>query len=163
MAYDLVDTADELDKYRQTFWLSPVQWAKCTIAAPLAWQQVPFKKSERPRVPRTRGLYAFVIRPSISALFEHGYLMYVGQTGHGSGGTLQTRFDHYFDPKRNRKRPQIARLMQKWQDHLVFYFVPLANIPDLKALEKTLNDAALPPSVTADYSPAISEAVRAFP
>lgn len=163
MAYDLVKKADDLGAFRQTFCLSPTQWAKCAIQPPIQWQSVPFRKGERPNVPQSRGLYAFVIRPTVSALFEHGYLMYIGQTGHGNARTLRARFDEYFQSTRIRKRAQIARMMDKWQNHLVFYFAPLATVADLKSLEVDLNDALIPPCVTGDFSPAIREAVRAFP
>jgi len=89
--------------------------------------------------------------------------MYIGQTGHGNARTLRARFDAYFQPTKIRKRARIARMMEKWQDHLVFYFAPLATVPDLKSLEVGLNDALIPPCVTGDFSPAIREAVRAFP
>ena len=74
MAYDLVKKADDLGAFRQSFCLSPAQWAQCSVQAQIQWRSVPFRKGERPNVPPSRGLYAFVIRPTVVALFEHGYL-----------------------------------------------------------------------------------------
>jgi hypothetical protein len=163
MAYDVVKRADDLAAYLQWFCLSPKQWAACNIVPCGQWQSVRFQRNQRQNVPQVRGLYAFVLRPTVPAIFELGYLLYFGQTGHGNARTLYDRFDDYFQPTKIRKRARIARMMDKWQDHLMFYFVDLTNVQDLKTLETAFNDAMIPPFVSGDFSPAIREAVRAFP
>lgn len=163
MSYDFVKLAEELEDFRLRFCLSPKQWAACTYTSQLQWRSVPFKKAERIKVPKSRGLYAFVVRPNVAAVFEHGYLVYIGQTGHITNRTLNDRFDDYFQPSQIRKRPKLAWMMSKWQDHLLFYYVDLDATPDLKVIETGLNDALLPPFVTGDFSPKIRRAVKAFP
>jgi hypothetical protein len=162
VAYDFVNRSIELGGFRKEFILSPNQWATCSVVGPLAWQFVPFKKSERSKLPKARGLYAFVLRPSVASIFEHGYLMYIGQTGHGNSRTLYDRFPEYFQDTLLRKRPKLAELMQKWGDYLLFYFIPLQAILDLKAMETGLNDALVPPCVTNDFTPIMRKAVKAF-
>ncbi len=162
MEYDLVKRADDLAKYNQRFCLSPEQWIGCKVVLEGEWQSVRFQPDQRGNVPKERGLYAFVLRPAISGIFELGYLMYLGQTGHGSARTLHDRFGDYLQPSKVRKRTHIARMMEKWQDYLVFYFIKLKDATNLKALEAGLNDALIPPFVTSDYSIQIRAAVRAF-
>ena len=162
MAYDVVQRAKELKTYSQDFILSPVQWAGCKVPGPVAWQPVVFDKTQRPLIPKERGLYAFVVKPAVAPIFDHGYLMYIGQTGHDSDQTLYDRFDQYFQDSLVRKRPKIAWMIEMWKKHLIFYFVPLPKTTDLKAMEADLNDALMPPCVTGDYSPEIRAAVKAF-
>lgn len=164
MPVDLVKVKDDLGSFRKRFCLSPAQWVACSVTATFAWDRVQFTAANRQRVPEDPGIYAFVIVPSVGALFEHRYLMYIGETGSSPKRNLNVRYGEYLRPAYRAKRIKIDELMKKWMDHIYFYWTTTAGLTDRQrcAVEIGLNDAVIPPCVTKDFSAHIAAAVRAW-
>lgn len=163
MAHDVVDLGKSLTSFKQAFFLSPVQWGQCGIDLNLEWTTIKFTQENRATVPRESGLYAFTVSPSVTDVFAHHYLMYLGQAGAGTTNTLHARYQDYITPSKVLKRPRIQRLMSLWPDHIWYSYAALdSTAHDLKAIERALNDALLPPCVAGDFSTVIRRAVGAF-
>ena len=154
MAYDLVKHADELKADMRNFFISPKQWSKSQVKIPLAWQDLRFSQENKKNVPKKRGIYAFIINHQNNHFPSHGYIMYIGITGAKSEKrTLNDRFGDYLRDKKNDKRPRINYMLNKYEDDLVFSYVPIDNQKiDLEQLEKDLNDALLPPFSINDFT-----------
>src|SRR5262245_35573244 len=82
-----------------TVQLSPPLWKRHAIKRPrLRWQEIRFKKSNAARIPKQRGVYAFLIKnnKSTGQWPLHGYIMYIGIAGKaGTSGNLRKRFGDY--------------------------------------------------------------------
>lgn len=159
MAIDFVKKVDELGSWQREFILSPVQWAAFSAPCDLEWYWVPFGRANRGDLPDEKGVYAFVVEPTLDNVFTHGYVMYIGQTGHESNHTLKKRFGDYLSNQRNiNRRHGIHYLLNKWSSHLFFYFSEVDDSAvSLKSVEKALNDALLPPYSIGDLSAEIKD------
>lgn len=163
MAYDLVDLGKELTSYVQSFCLSPSQWQLYGRADGLQWTTIQFTEANRQLVPQSAGLYAFSISPAVSDIFEHHYLMYIGQAGFNSANTLYKRYQDYITPSKVARRPKILRMKELWPDNICYsYTVVDVATTNLKDIETELNDALIPPCVTGDFSTEIRRAKKAF-
>lgn len=155
----------DLMPYQQTFLLAPSTWATFTNTHNLIWKSVKFEKASKGSVPKTRGVYAFVVSPGLTGVPPIGYLMYIGETGDSTTGTasLRTRFLQYFREQAVKKREAVHVFLNKWADHLLFYFaeIPTPSV-STKAVEESLCDALRPPVVTQDFSPAVRSQTRAL-
>ncbi|MYH16415.1 MAG: hypothetical protein F4149_14710 [Gammaproteobacteria bacterium] len=133
---------------------------------PLAWNSVRFGKQEIDKVPDDReGVYAFVISDPRAFLPPHGYIMYIGLSGKNAFRSLHDRYSDYFKPSELQRRPRIKRMILQWHPLLRFHFAPVArDLPraELKALEKRLITAFLPPCCKGDIEADTREKMAAF-
>lgn len=159
-ARKFVVNVDGLKTSMESFALWKRAWKRYSNPAVLAWDRVRFVASKRPQVPDAPGIYTFVVRPSLPNFIDDGYVMYIGQTGAAtSAHTLRERFGDYLREKRDpAKRPGIVYLLNKWSGHIYFCFAQVdTSIVNLKALERDLNDAILPPFTKLDFSAEIRQ------
>ena len=133
----------------------------------LNWDSIPYGKNELERIPdNKRGIYAFVVCHNNAVLPMHGYIMYIGIAGRDSSRTLRARYKEYLNEKKIMERFHIARMIATWHRVLRFFFAPVdddVSADDLKALEKQLNDALLPPFSKGDLSAELKAKRSAFP
>lgn len=162
MVFDFVDVVDRLKADRVEFCLSPTQWQQSKAPSNLSWDRVSFKKSEAADVPRARGVYAFIVELYKKGLPSHGYIMYVGETGHTSNETLRSRFLSYFGERQKQLRA-IHYALLKYEKYLYFHFSEVTDRNrSLKELEQVLLDTFIPPYNMRDFSIEISRARKAF-
>jgi hypothetical protein len=162
MANAFVNEVDGLKSHQLRFCLHPPSWNGFQFPSTLDWDWVKFEEADSADLPPTRGIYAFVVDPDIANVFQHGFPMYVGETGNGNDRTLRKRFGEYV---RNQDkicdRHGIHYMLNKWGSHMYFYYV---EIPDrrrnLKKLEAILNDALKPPYSVRDFSAEVRAGVR---
>lgn len=164
MALDLLAEIDGLRKYRKTFILSPDQWQLLRIPR-FAWQHVKFTSDNKDAVPSIRGIYLFMIKYDSTLLPSHGYVAYVGLTGDTNGRTLNDRYADYLRDQKRPKRVHIYDLLNRWKNHIYFYF---AEVPDttvsLSSIETNLLDSLIPPynkkDFTGEFGRIVEEAFR---
>lgn len=164
MALDIIGEIDGLRKYAKKFILSPVQWEALNIPA-LDWQHVKFTQEHKNVVPKTRGIYLFIIRHDSNLLPLHGYIAYVGLTGDTNERTLYVRYGEYLRDQRRPKRLHIYELLNRWKNDMYFYY---AAIPDksqsLTDIETNLLDSLVPPynrkDFTGNFGRIVEEAFR---
>ena len=148
-----------------TFTISPPEFKRADITPRLNWSSVKFGPTSKRTVPLEPGLYAFVVRIAHAGLPPNGWVMYIGQTGHGtSRATLRSRFGQYLD---NRKKPKgrhkVFYMLNAWAGSLEFYFAPEpSRKAQLKALETELLGAFRPPFTDLTYPAAFMSPSNAF-
>lgn len=159
MVHDLegdafVSSVDQVSGIKRCFFLEPARWRASRVKMPLTWQEVPFSPGGVSRVPKTKGVYAFVLRHVNNHFPPHGFILYVGITGHlRNGRTLYDRAKDYLREQKKNKRPRVHYMLNKYKDDLFFNFVPIAGAGvDLEELEVDLNDALMPPVGQKDFS-----------
>ena len=140
----------------------PEAWRNVIPKAPLDWTEVDFEEASRDSIPKLKGVYAFKIFVRDTVMPQHGVIVYFGQTGAGSSGTLRTRFGQYLrDKKKTPKRPLFAQLFELWGDDLVFCYAPTPWTKDeILSIESALNDAVVPWCVTNDFSAEVRAGVK---
>jgi hypothetical protein len=153
---DLINSADDLKKYRYEHYLHPEKWNSIKDLPLYNWQSVQFLKENIDLIPEKKGIYSFVINPN-AINHPQKYLGYLGKTDR----TLRERFKEYLAEAENPKgRPKVISLLNRWKDNLDFCFIELDGV-DIRVIESRLNDAFLPPFNT-DFSPEINKIINAF-
>ena len=165
MTTDFVNDVERLRSFRQTFLLFPDYWRSFQNTVRLNWDWVKFEPGSEVDVPSERGVYAFVLEPDLPNTFQHGYPLYIGETGNRPTKTprnLKVRFGEYIQNKRNiRRRHGIHFMLNLWPDDLYFYFAEVSDVNEnLKTLEAKLNDTLTPPFSERDFSAEIGPKVR---
>ena len=134
---------------------------------PFHWNSIRFGKDEIQEVPNDqRGLYAFIIADQRTYLPPHGYIMYIGIAGRDSDRSLRARYEDYFKHSEIERRPAVRRMIVAWHSILRFHFAPVDdNVPPakLKAMERRLITAFLPPCCKDDIEADTMEMMAAFP
>ena len=162
MALNLVTLVDRIKADSEEFWLSPTQWRKSTVPQMLIWKSVRFSKTKASSVPVSRGVYSFVIACCTKGLPQHGYLVYVGETGNTSKETLRSRFLSYFSEMKDQSR-SVHYVLRKYQQYLYFQFCEVHDKRrNLRKVEESLCDALIPPYNVRDFSADMRAAKRAF-
>jgi len=163
MPEDLVKLVDRLKKDREEFWLSKTQWKRSKVPKTLVWNSVIFRRSESTAIPATRGVYAFQIKYSSGGIPQHGYLMYVGETGNrNSQETLRSRFLSYFSEMQAKER-SLHYVLCKYEDYLYFHYSPISDRRrNLKNIEAWLCDTLVPPYNVKDFSVEMRKAKKAL-
>ncbi len=151
MPYDI--DFEERGYIREHIWdflLFPEHWIDPTntIPIPLTWSEVPFNLAQLKNVPNNqRGIYCFVVKPTVSQLFETKYLFYVGKTTRD----FRARFKEYLRDAdgKGKPRPKVFTMLKLWKGYLHFYYASIPNVPQItNCEEKYLN--TLVPKVNTD-------------
>lgn len=151
---EFVVSVEKFKADRRAFYLSPERWESSKVAVALQWNEVKFKAGNKNNVPQSRGIYAFIVRHENNHFPPHGFIMYVGITGHEKPDrTLQKRFSEYLHEQKRNKRPKVHYMLNKYSENLFFHFVSIDDDAlDLAQLEVDMNDALIPPVGRADFS-----------
>lgn len=154
----------QLTRYEQRFILSPHRFKDGVTLPSLTWTTVHFTAAHIRAVVAKPGLYAFSVVTGRAGLPPHGYVLYVGQTGaKRDSRTLKIRAVEYLKEKKTGKRRHVWEFLNKWSGHLAFHFAALdPKTSDLEAVEKTLNDALMPPYSVNDFSTEIKAQKKAW-
>ena len=134
----------ELKNHKVGFVHSPSMWSQCNIPVSLHWGSVKFGNEERHKVPRNLwGVYAFMLEPDFGGPPKSAYLVYIGK----AETSLRGRYGYYLTTELNRKfgRTMIGRMLNRWYDHLRFYYAPVADKDSIKGIEEMLLNACIPP------------------
>jgi hypothetical protein len=152
-------------KANQTaFFLDIKKWHSFRTRYKFDWDVVPFQPDKRDDVPEVPGLYAFVVSSDHPKLPPHAYVLYVGQSGHGtSKHNLKKRFGDYLrDQKNGTGRYAVCRMLVEFKDDLKFYFAAMPNAKlELEDVETKLLSAIIPPVNQNDFEADIKVARKA--
>lgn len=164
MALDFIDEVNSLKITRQKFILNSERWQELDLTVDLHWKRIQFVKSNNRHIPRTSGIYAFVVSNRDTNVPENGYIMYIGIVGHqlGSERSLKMRFTEYLSEERKLKRPLVHTMLTRWKGHIDFHYAELsAEIYDLKKIEKKLCGSLIPPCNQDDFEAELKHIVKA--
>lgn len=162
--YDIVKATKRLKGELSAFHMDFERWRRFKSRHRLDWQKVRFDPINRNLVPQERGIYVFSVELEPSKLPTHGYIMYVGITGHQSGNAnLRKRYSQYLAHQRKDEgRSRMRFLLKNWKQDLFFNFVPLPNIAvDLEKMEQAFINAVYPPVNRTDFDADLGPAVIA--
>ena len=160
--HDVVNQQKDVRIYQKSFFLWKQQWdAYSAPLIPLDWQCVKFEKDNASQIPTEKGVYAFFIEPRSAKFPPHGYLTYIGQSGHKSSRHLRKRFRDYLYDKKRPKKVRVNLMLNTWEDYLYFYYAKVDPAQmDLKQLEQKLLDTFTPPFVDRGYSAYVGNVIK---
>ena len=145
MAYD-IDFVEEavISSHIKKFLLYPVFWNEIEnqISTNTNWRSVKFNNANKSKVPNSRGIYAFVLKPKYRNFFSTNYLFYVGKTNR----TLRSRYQEYLDEKQGKGKPRkkVHRMLNMYDGYLDFYFTGLNAKAQVDKVEVQLLNAFVP-------------------
>lgn len=156
---------DNIKIHKEEAVLYPKLWTRYKNSRGLNWKALPFNKATRPKVPRTQGIYAFIVHPAVSDLPPNGWLFYIGEVGatDSAARTFWKRYDEYLGELDKTKRPKLSMLLERYKGYVHFYYCELDPVSvDLKALEAELITAAWPYANIKDFHVQYGQVRRAF-
>lgn len=151
MAFD-IDFHDRgyMREHIWDFLLFPNHWVDPNNNIPIVlnWNEVPFDVGQINNVPNNqKGIYCFVVKPTISQMFETRYLFYVGKTTRN----FRARYNEYLRDAagKGKPRPKVFTMLKLWNGYLHFYYASIpSNINISTCEERYLN--TLVPKVNTD-------------
>ncbi len=161
--HDLVNFTNRYKAAKHEFYMDLTQWRIFKSKRRLDWEKVRFNESHHASVPKVRGIYVFTVELAPSDLPIHGYIMYVGITGHDSKANLYKRYSQYLRQLKNQDgRPAVYYMLDNWCDDLFFNYVAIPDkAVDLSELEKSIINAIIPPVNKRDLEAEITSAKAA--
>lgn len=162
---EFLKESDAIKIHKEESVLYPKLWARYGTGKGLTWKVLPFNAATRPKVPKTQGLYAFVVHPSVSDLPPNGWLFYIGEVGATAAParTFWKRYDEYLGELDKTTRPKMSMLLERYKGHVHFYYCELdPKVVDLKAVEAELITAAWPYANIKDFHVQYRQVRRAF-
>ena len=126
--------------------LSPTQWEAYQIDIELSWNPVRFDAMHLNSIPADqKGVYSFIVQPSIAQHPLCAYLLYVGKV---EKQVFRERYKQYLKEQqkdyRNARRVHVTRMLQKWKNHLWFCYAPVDDDQLIGQIEDALLAAYLP-------------------
>ena len=139
---DIINEQDQAKAHSCTFILSPQRWKSYNLPDAFNWDIHPFQPDQIGNIPNEPGIYSFVIQPGIASHSDCSYMMYIGKTER----TLRERFREYLrDQNKRTSRPNILRLLNKYQGYIHFCCSVIAKTERISEIEKELITSFLPP------------------
>lgn len=137
----------------------PEAW-RAAVNSSHTWKNIPFSPAMRSDVPKSPGVYAFVVK---SELFDFPFaagLFYVGMAS-----CLYERISEYLGEQNHRfvdsTRPYIWRMVNQWRGHLLYFYTITANAADAEQLEDKML-SAFRPHFNRKFEATVSITMRAF-
>lgn len=121
------------------FWNDPNN----RITLPLRWNHVKFEHRSKDTIPLSKGIYCFVLKPTVLNIFETRYLFYVGKTNR----TLRERFEEYLYEQQGKakSRPKILEMLTLYKSYLHFYYSEIEDEIEVAGCEERLLNSFFPP------------------
>ncbi|NOH18502.1 hypothetical protein [Vibrio cyclitrophicus] len=127
----------------------------------LQWNKVPFCKASRARVPREKGVYAFVLEFSHNFLPNSSHVLYIGKGGDiTSKNNLWKRYYDYMRTEKKNDRPRIHEMLCQWKGHLTYYYATVDQGVSTGTVEETLLDVLIPPYNRGDFSAELTDLLK---
>lgn len=140
-------------------WLSAQQWLS-EHNKTCRWEIKDFPPDPRSSIPRSPGVYIFVVTPNI---FDFDYstgLFYVGKATN-----LYERISSYIGEidkeLRRSNRPHIWKMVNLWNGHLKYHYMVTQDVTEAEELEQEMLKA-FRPHFNKQYDAKTSQVMRAF-
>jgi len=145
MAYDLnFAEKGELKLHIRKFLLYPKNWEDSTNHFNLAlrWKNIKFNRRNKTKLPRTHGIYCFVVKPKIPNFIETRYLFYVGQTTR----PFSDRYQEYLDDQdgKGKPRPKVFEMLKLYKNSLHYYYAEINPPNQIDEIEEKLLNTFIP-------------------
>lgn len=157
---DIVDLAMSGAIFNVEMHYSTRAWAAATNSH-RQWNHVPFPPSPITQIPKSPGVYVFVLMPDLFNLPQVSGLLYVGKAT-----SLYSRISAYISEVDRRfsqtQRPHIWRMVNIWNKHLHYFYTTTATVNEAEVLEGHMLNA-LAPYFNKEFPAETSARQRAFP
>jgi hypothetical protein len=155
MSYDLIKKYEKLlgpfPPWKFCFDISG--WKRYPDRVYFDWELIKFEEKNKDKIPKTPGIYAFLIKPDIAGIPQNAYLLYIGKAGDKSKNNLYKRFNQYLNGLKYSKRPKLTVALNKWKKYVYFCYAEVTDLRlSLSKIETDLNDALIPPLNENDFS-----------
>lgn len=145
--HDITALAKDIKSYRvDRLVLHPRLWKELKLPVKLTWNIARFNKSTASKIPKTCGVYAFIVRPKIANNNYASYLLYIGKTEQQEGfrGRYRNYLQHAVEARP--RRPSIRAMFDQWPEHFWFCYARIeGSSKKIDTTEKALIGAYLPP------------------
>lgn len=139
---------------------STMAWANAS-SSHRAWGQTPFPPTPRSVIPKSPGVYVFIVMPNLFNLPQVSGLLYVGKASN-----LYNRIGAYVSEVNSRrslsKRPHIWRMLNVWNGHLHYFYTITTTVAEAEELEEHMLSALIP-YFNKEFPAETSARQRAFP
>lgn len=136
----------------------PQAW-QAASAVSLTWHQIDFPPTPN-SLPRTPGVYIFVVSPNIFDFDWATGLFYVGKAT-----SLHSRISAYIaeidKDFQTTNRPLVWTMVNQWNGHLKYFYTTTATVEVAEGLEDEMIEAFRPP-FNSRYKAETSRVMRAF-
>ena len=135
----------ELKSHIWRFLLFPSFWIDTSkhISIDLKWRKIKFSEDNSSSLPKSTGIYCFVVIPPTPNLFITRYLLYAGKA---SSTTLKNRYENYINEMNGlgigaqKPRIKIEEMLNEYIGHIYFFYATISNKTDIIDCEaKILN------------------------
>jgi hypothetical protein len=140
--FDFDDDA-KLNAHIKSFFLDPDFWIDPSKQlAPLSWKRIRFNEINKGKIPKSKGVYAFVLVPKFDNFLETRYLFYIGKTNR----TLSKRFDEYIKEKKGvgKPRKKVYKMLNQYDGYLYFYYTEISSKINVDTTEESLLNVFVP-------------------
>ncbi|MBG9989650.1 GIY-YIG nuclease family protein [Pseudoalteromonas sp. NZS37] len=126
----------------------------------LVWDNIDFPPMPRALIPKSPGVYAFIVEPNLFSLEPANGLFYVGKATN-----LYQRIGAYMSELTKdfsvSTRPRIWKMLNQWRGRFKYYYTITDTVAEAEQLEKVMLEALRPP-FNKQYEAETSQIMRAF-
>ena len=155
---DILDLA-LLDFHKVEMLFLPSAWVAAPTI-PCKWVRSDFPPNPRSSIPKTPGVYVFVVTTDVFDFPCANGLFYVGKAKN-----LYERISAYIGDQNiqllNTNRPLVWRMLNTWSGHLKYFYTTTTDVKAAEHLETQMINALRPP-FNRRYDATTSKAMRAF-
>ena len=145
MAFDFdFDLDAQFNAHIKSFFLYPPFWIDLSKKLPHScdWKRKRFVAANRNSIPKSKGIYAFVLVPKYNDFFETRYLFYVGKTNR----TLWQRFEEYLKEMSGEGKPRkkVFKMLNQYSGQLYFYYTEISDSKIVDESEEAVLNTFVP-------------------
>lgn len=135
----------EYGQHIRKFFLYPKFWVDSTKdikVDPSNWKNIEFDQLNKNKIPSSKGIYAFVVKPKYPSLFQTNYLFYIGKTNR----TLKERYKEYLAERdgKGKYRYLVREMLKLYNGHVYFYYLELNDSSQVNEFETSLLNTFVP-------------------
>jgi len=152
-----LDDVDRNNRYFVKMFLKPLSWTGITRS--LSWTEKDFPPVPRNSIPRSCGVYTFILEPNVFDMNIKS-IIYVGKATN-----LYSRISEYISEIGKdgniSRRPNIWKMINTWNGHLKYHFTLTSTVREAEELEDKIIETFIP-IFNREFPAETSRMMRAF-
>lgn len=150
-----------INQHHVEMFFFPKVWKEAVDQPNLKWKTFNFPPTPRRQIPKSPGVYAFVVEPNMFNFSPANGLFYVGKATslYDRVGAYITDLNADYDSKNT--RAHIWMMLNQWDTHLKYYYVTTNTVAEAEHLENQMI-LAFKPHYNVKLAAKPSREVRAF-
>ena len=124
-----------MNQHHVQMFFFPESWGKAVNQPNLTWTNVDFPPIPKGIIPKSPGVYTFVVEPNMFNFPSANGLFYVGKATslYERVGAYITDMNAKYDSKNT--RAHIWMMLNQWKSHLKYYYVTTGTVDEAEKLE----------------------------